>query len=75
MSAANAYFVVKTDAYPASVGAPEPPLDESPLALMGDKLMAHLAELGGELSAANRARIVGVSTPTYLKRVKEQEDR
>lgn len=52
-----------------------PPLDESPLSLMGDKLMVHLVELGGELSTADRARIVGVSTPTYLKRLREQADR
>ncbi len=52
-----------------------PALDESPLSLMGDKLMAHLAELGGELSTARRARILGVSAPTYAKRVREQADR
>jgi DNA-binding NtrC family response regulator len=52
-----------------------PPLDESPLALMGDKLMTHLTELGGELSTANRARILGVSTPTYIKRLREQQER
>ena len=52
-----------------------PPLEESPMSLMGDKLMAHLTEMCGELSTADRARIVGVSTPTYLKRLREQQDR
>jgi DNA-binding NtrC family response regulator len=52
-----------------------PTLEESPLTLMGDKLMAHLSARGGELSSATRARILGVSTPTYLKRLREQEDR
>jgi len=52
-----------------------PRTEQSPLALMGANLMAHLAELGGALSTADRARIAGVSTPTYLKRTREQGDR
>ena len=53
--------------------SPQP--EESPLSLMADGLLAHLTEQGGELSTAKQARIVGVSTPTYLKRLREQEDR
>jgi DNA-binding NtrC family response regulator len=47
---------------------------ESPLLLMADKLMAHVNEQGGALSSATRARIMGVSTPTYLKRLREIGD-
>jgi DNA-binding NtrC family response regulator len=52
-----------------------PRTEQSPLALMGANLMAYLAELGGALSTADRARIAGVSTPTYLKRMREQGNR
>ncbi|NQX88443.1 MAG: sigma 54-interacting transcriptional regulator [Halioglobus sp.] len=52
-----------------------PPLQESPQALIGDTLLFHLTELGGDLSVAKRAKIVGVSTPTYMKRLREQQDR
>lgn len=45
--------------------------EESPLSLMADKLMAHVNEQGGALSSTLRARIMGVSTPTYLKRCRE----
>lgn len=48
-----------------------PQSEESPLSLMGDKLMSHVIAQGGALSSANRARIVGVSVPTYLKRLRE----
>ncbi len=41
---------------------------DSPLLLMADKLMLHVTEQGGALSSVARARIMGVSTPTYLKR-------
>ena len=44
---------------------------DSPLLLMADKLMAHVNEQGGALSSATRASIMGVSTPTYLKRMRE----
>jgi DNA-binding NtrC family response regulator len=47
---------------------------ESPLLLLADTLMAHVNEQGGALSSAARARIMGVSTPTYLKRVREAAD-
>jgi DNA-binding NtrC family response regulator/GGDEF domain-containing protein len=48
-----------------------PQLDTSPLELMADKLMAHVNEQGSALSAAVRASIMGVSTPTYLKRLRD----
>jgi hypothetical protein len=48
--------------------------DESPLVLMAAKLMAHVNEQGAALGAATRAQIMGVSTPTYLKRVRESKD-
>jgi hypothetical protein len=48
-----------------------PQLDTSPLELMADKLMAHVNEQGSTLSAAVRASIMGVSTPTYLKRLRD----
>jgi hypothetical protein len=51
-----------------------PQLEESPLALLADQLMAHVNEQGGALSSAVRARIMGVSTPTYLKRCREVEN-
>lgn len=44
---------------------------ESPLLLMADKLMAHVNEQGAALGSTARARIMGVSTPTYLKRCRE----
>jgi DNA-binding NtrC family response regulator len=44
---------------------------DSPLTLMSDDLMAHVNEQGGALGSASRARIMGVSTPTYLKRCRE----
>lgn len=49
-----------------------PQSDTSPLSLMADKLMAHVNEQGTSLSAAMRARIMGVSTPTYLKRMRDR---
>jgi len=52
-----------------------PRMEQSPLVLMGDYLMANLAEFGGDLSSVSRARIVGVSTPTYLKRLRERGER
>ena len=48
-----------------------PQLEESPLSLMADQLLAHVNEQGGALGSATRARIMGVSTPTYLKRCRE----
>ncbi len=47
---------------------------DSPLLLMADKLMAHVNEQGGALGSAARASIMGVSTPTYLKRMREIGD-
>jgi len=49
--------------------SPQP--DTSPLASMADTLMAHVNEQGGALGTAARARIMGVSTPTYLKRMRD----
>ena len=37
---------------------------------MADVVMTYLAQQGGDLITANRASIMGVSTPTYLKRAK-----
>jgi DNA-binding NtrC family response regulator/GGDEF domain-containing protein len=51
-----------------------PRAEEPPLLLIGDKLLAHVTEQCSALSSANRARIVGVSTPTYLKRLREVQD-
>lgn len=47
------------------------PPDESPMLLLQDKLLAHIEAQANTLSSARRARIFGVSTPTYLKRLKE----
>jgi DNA-binding NtrC family response regulator len=46
-------------------------LEESPLSFMAGQLMVHVNEQGGALGSATRARIMGVSTPTYLKRCRE----
>lgn len=46
-------------------------MEDSPLELMQAKLMTHVNEQAGDLSAAKRARIMGVSTPTFLKRLRE----
>ena len=51
-----------------------PQLSESPLLLLANQLMAHVNEQGGALGSATRARIMGVSTPTYLKRCREASD-
>jgi DNA-binding NtrC family response regulator/GGDEF domain-containing protein len=48
-----------------------PQLEESPLLFMADTLMAQVNEQGRALGSAARASIMGVSTPTYLKRCKE----
>lgn len=48
-------------------------MEQSPLELMQATLMAHVNAQAGDLSAARRARIMGVSTPTFLKRVREVE--
>lgn len=44
---------------------------ESPLLLMANTLMAHVNEQGGALGSTTRAQIMGISTPTYLKRCRE----
>ncbi len=45
-----------------------PAAADSPLLLMTDKLMMYVNEQGVTLSTAARASIMGVSTPTFLKR-------
>jgi DNA-binding NtrC family response regulator len=51
-----------------------PQSDESPLVQMAERLMTHVNEQGGALSSAVRAKIMGVSTPTFLKRMRETAD-
>lgn len=46
-------------------------MEESPLELTQGWLMAHVNEQAAALSSARRASIMGVSTPTYLKRLRE----
>ncbi len=49
-------------------------LDDSPLLMLQDRLLAHLEEQAGSLSAAKRAQLLGVSTPTYTKRLKQRAE-
>jgi hypothetical protein len=49
-------------------------MEQSPLERMQGTLMAQVNEQAGDLSAAKRARIMGVSTPTFLKRMREGEN-
>ena len=51
-----------------------PQSDDSPLVQMAERLMIHVNEQGGALSSAVRAKIMGVSTPTFLKRMRESAD-
>lgn len=44
---------------------------ESPLLTMTNQLMAHVNEQCDSLGSTTRARIMGISTPTYLKRCRE----
>jgi DNA-binding NtrC family response regulator len=48
---------------------PQP--EQSPLVLMQDKLMAHVSDQAAHLTAARRSAMMGVSTPTYNKRLRE----
>ncbi len=48
-----------------------PPPDESPIEQCRELLISHVASYAGDLSASTRARIMGVSTPTYQKRLQE----
>ena len=48
-----------------------PQMAESPLQLLQDLLLAHVIKQCTGISAANRAAIMGVSMPTYLKRLRE----
>ena len=47
------------------------PPEVSPLSIVGDAVLAQLSEQAGSLSTASRARILGVSAPTYQKRLRE----
>ena len=47
------------------------PPQEVPQQLAQDMLMSLVLQQGGDLSVADRARVMGVSTPTYQKRVKQ----
>lgn len=47
------------------------PPEEAPQQLAQDILMSLVLQQGGDLSVADRAGIMGVSTPTYQKRVKQ----
>jgi DNA-binding NtrC family response regulator len=51
-----------------------PQLPEPPLQLIENVLMGHVLEQGQELSVADRARIMGVSVPTYHKRLQERRE-
>ncbi len=44
---------------------------DSPMDLMRSVLMRHLVQHGDGLTAAKCAQVMGVSTPTYLKRLRE----
>lgn len=48
-----------------------PQLDDPPLGMFESMLLAHVEAQAGTLSSARRAQILGVSTPTYLKRLRE----
>ena len=48
-----------------------PQLDDPPLRMFESMLLAHVETQAGALSSARRAQILGVSTPTYLKRLRE----
>jgi DNA-binding NtrC family response regulator len=50
-----------------------PQLEESPLSIVQALLLAHVEKQCATINAANRARIIGVSMPTYLKRLREIE--
>ena len=52
-----------------------PQLEESPLAVLEGTLRAHVERQAAGMSAAKRALIMGVSTPTYLKRLREAGER
>lgn len=48
-----------------------PPPEQSPLVTLHDSLMLHLQRQGGGLSTAKRANVMGVSTPTFVKRLRQ----
>jgi len=48
-----------------------PQLEEPPIAMLESYLRAHVERQAAGMSTAKRARIMGVSTPTYIKRLRE----
>ncbi|MDZ7784125.1 MAG: sigma 54-interacting transcriptional regulator [Halioglobus sp.] len=48
-----------------------PQLEDPPLRMFESMLLTHVESQAGALSSARRAQILGVSTPTYLKRLRE----
>lgn len=52
-----------------------PVLDDSPQQLLQDMLLSHILQQCDDISVADRARIMGLSTPTYHKRLQDFLDR
>lgn len=50
------------------------PMPEPPQQVVQGILLSHIVSQCGSISAADRARIMGVSTPTYQKRLQEMLD-
>jgi hypothetical protein len=50
------------------------PMPEPPQQLVQSILLSHVVSQCGSISVADRARIMGVSTPTYQKRLQEMLD-
>ena len=46
-------------------------MEESPLEVVQRKLLAHVSAQAAALPVAKKAAIMGVSTPTYNKRLRE----
>ena len=51
-----------------------PHLQESPLVVLENMLLSHVTTQCSEASVASRARIMGVSVPTYQKRLQQVSD-
>ena len=51
-----------------------PHLQESPLVVQENMLLSHVTTQCSEASVASRARIMGVSVPTYQKRLQQVSD-
>lgn len=50
------------------------PPEQSPLTFLHDSLMQHLQRQGTALSTAKRASVMGVSTPTFIKRLRQHRE-